>query len=127
ATTHRSGAVDAVAAAPDGRWLAAGVFDGTVRIWDVASGRERIALTGHIRQVYAVAVAPDGRWLATGGDDRTVRIWDVASGQTQALMRLENSVNASAWVSIDTLTVGGPAGLYLFDFQTDPNTAPAEH
>ena len=33
--------------APDGSWLATGSWDGTVRIWDVATGQERAILTGH--------------------------------------------------------------------------------
>ena len=37
-----------------------------MRIWDVATGRERAALTGHTGGVTAVAVAPDGSWLASG-------------------------------------------------------------
>jgi len=106
----------AVAVAPDGSWLAAGDSDGTVRIWDVATRHERISLTGHTSQVYAVAVAPDGNWLASSSDDRTVRVWDVDSGKTQALMRVDNSVSASVWINTGVLAVGGPAGLYLFDF-----------
>jgi WD40 repeat protein len=52
-----------------------------VRIWDVASGRQRSKLTGHIGRALALSIAPDGAWLASGGYDGTVRIWDVTSGQ----------------------------------------------
>ena len=121
--TGRPGAVYAVAAAPDGSWLASGGQDGLVRIWDVANGQQRAGLTGHTDAAYAVAAAPDGSWLASGCRDRSVRIWDVASGQTRALMRLDNSVNASAWLNLGTLAIGGPAGLYLFDFLTRVNQA----
>jgi WD40 repeat protein len=72
--------------APDGSWLASGSSDSTVRIWDVASGRERAVLTGHTGPVDAVVVAPDGSWLASAGRDRTVRIWDVATGRERAVL-----------------------------------------
>jgi WD40 repeat protein len=79
-TGHTSQVV-AVAVAPDASWLASGSWDGTVRIWDAATGRERATLTGHTGQVTAVAVAPDASWLASGGLDNTVRIWDAATGR----------------------------------------------
>ena len=71
----------AVAIAPDGTWLASAGDDGTVRIWDPATGQQRAALTGHAEPVKAVAIAPDGTWLASGGDDGTVRIWDPATSE----------------------------------------------
>ena len=44
--------------------------DGTVRIWDAATGRERATLKATPSRVAAVAVAPDGSWLASGGSER---------------------------------------------------------
>ena len=78
--------------APDGSWLASGGEDGTVRIWDVATGQQRAIAAGHTGRVAAVAVAPDGSWLASGSRDGTVRIWDAAAGQTRALMRVDSDV-----------------------------------
>ena len=121
-----AGQVTAVAVAPDGNWLASGGSDGAVRIWDVATGQVRASRSGRFGRVMAVAVAPDGSWLATGGEDGTVRIWDTATGQALALMRLENSVKANAWLGVNTLIVGGPGGLYLFDFHA-ASSAKAVH
>src|ERR1035441_9117944 len=74
-----------------GRWgrmgpgRASGGLAGTVRIWDVVTGRERVPLAA-AGDVTAVAVAPDGTWLASGGWNGTVRIWDVATGQERAAL-----------------------------------------
>ena len=85
-TGHTSD-VGAVAVAPNSSWLASGSWDGTVRIWDAVSGRQRAVLKGHTSDVGAVAVAPDSRWLASGSWDGTVRIWDAVSGRQRAVLK----------------------------------------
>ena len=87
--------VVALAIAPDGTWLAAG-DDGTVRIWDTATGLERATLTGQIGPVLALAIAPDGTWLATAGRDGTVRIWDNATRQQRPALIGSGPVSALA-------------------------------
>ncbi len=73
--------VMSVAFAPDGRMLASGSNDSTIKLWDVASGREVRTLSGHTSDVWSVAFSPDGRTLASGSRDKTIKLWDVASGQ----------------------------------------------
>jgi WD40 repeat protein len=75
------GYVHAVAFAPDGKTLATGSSDGVVKLWDVATGKERRTLRGHRGNICSVAFAPDGRTLATGSYDQTVRLWDARTGQ----------------------------------------------
>ncbi|MFP4057846.1 MAG: hypothetical protein ACLF0G_13350 [Candidatus Brocadiia bacterium] len=81
------GVVAAVACLPDGRLAVSCGTDGTVRLWEVATAKERRVFRGHEGAVTCLAVAPDGRYLLSGGADKTVRVWDVASGKQ--LRRLE--------------------------------------
>ena len=69
-----------VAVSPDGRSFAAAGADGTVRVWDAATGEVIQTLEGHDGSVLAVAFSPDGRTIASSGRDGTIRIWDPASG-----------------------------------------------
>ena len=77
--------VNSVAFSPDGWRLATGADDGTVRLWDPATGEHLRTLTwrrfGSRRDVNSVAFSPDGRRLATGARDGTVRLWDPATGE----------------------------------------------
>ena len=73
--------VNSVVFSPDGKTLASGGRDDTVRLWDVATGEEARRLTGHGVSVNSVVFSPDGKTLASGGFDGTVRLWDVATGE----------------------------------------------
>ena len=73
-----------VSFSPDGRRLATGGEENTVKIWDVETGKElHPPLRGHRGEVYALAFSPDydGRWIASAGEDSTVRIWDSHTGK----------------------------------------------
>ena len=77
-----TGPAQAVAASPDGKLALSGSFDGTVRLWDMESGKELRRFAGHDGQwVLHVAFSPDGRQALSSGADNAVRLWDVATGQ----------------------------------------------
>jgi WD40 repeat protein len=61
---------------PDGALLATAGDDGTARLWNVATGRERASLAAHSGPLRGCVFSPDGALLATAGDDG-VELWDV--------------------------------------------------
>lgn len=115
--TRHSGLVTAIAAATGGpsdrrsskqtaqptigTYVATSGEDGTLRLWDAASGLERGVLAGHTGAVSALAVAADGRWLVTGGEDATVRLWDAASGHERAVLSGHTGTVTGAAIATD--------------------------
>src|SRR5687767_7697374 len=65
----------------DGRTLITGNFNGTVKLWDVASGRLLRSLDGHTDVVYKGVLSPDEKILASCSRDGKIKIWEVATGR----------------------------------------------
>ncbi len=85
---RESGALFTLAYSRDGKLLASATGDqrGVVRIWDAATGKERLLLQPRAGQVYSIAFSPDGKKLAsigTGKDSQSapVCVWDIATGK----------------------------------------------
>ncbi|WNG56312.1 protein kinase [Archangium gephyra] len=99
-------AITALALSGDGRWLASADKGGALRLWDVASGEERV-LGGHDKQVFRLLFSPDAARLASVGQDRTVRLWDVASGEGRILGSHDDEVHAVAFSPDGSRLVSG--------------------
>jgi WD40 repeat protein len=81
--------VGRVAFTPDGSRLVTAAGDGTVRVWNVATGEvvlESAAHTGTERSIYGLAVSRDGRRLATSSSDGTAKTWALPSGRLLATL-----------------------------------------
>jgi WD40 repeat protein len=85
-----SSAVRALAFSADGRRLAAGSTDGSVRLWNARSGPEGATasrvFSGHEGVVETVLFSPDGRRIVTASRDGTARIWDAESGHELCIL-----------------------------------------
>src|SRR5439155_1610595 len=76
---HHEGGM-ALKFSPDSKTLACGCMDGSVRVWDVDSGKEQSPLRGYSGWVQALAFSADGKTLALAGlDAQVIHRWDVAT------------------------------------------------
>ena len=82
-----SDAVLSVAFSPDGKTLASGSWDKTIKLWDVKTGKELATLNGHTETVMFVAFSPDGKTLASASWDKTIKLWDVATSKERATLK----------------------------------------
>src|SRR5436190_483759 len=76
------GIVTSIAFSPDGKQIASGSWDKTIRVWDAQTGQVVSGpFEGHTDYVTSVAFSPDGKQIASGSWDKTIRVWDAQTGQ----------------------------------------------
>ena len=71
--------VHSVVFSPDGKTIASGSTDSTIKLWDVNTGTELRTIEGHSGEVWSVTFSPDGKTLASGSSDKTIKLWDVSA------------------------------------------------
>ncbi|MBD2485304.1 serine/threonine-protein kinase [Planktothrix sp. FACHB-1365] len=121
--TGHSDTVYSVAFSPDGRTLASGSNDTTIKLWDVQSQRQIATLTGHSSYVKSVAFSPDGRTLASGGGHKTMKLWDVQSQQEIATLTKDlDDDNSLKMESISQFTIGDDSSIASVAFSADGRT-----
>jgi WD40 repeat protein/uncharacterized caspase-like protein len=96
--------VSKVAFSRDGKLLASGGTDNTIKIWDVATRTELRTLTGHTSGIESIDFTPDGRLLASASDDGSTFLWDTKTGEH--LLTLISLDDGSEWMVVT------PQGLF---------------
>ena len=114
-----TGVVTSVSFSPEGKFLASGSYDKTIRLWDVEGRKEVAVLRGHNDIVTSVSFHPDGKFLASGGGipphlagwrqgDNTIRLWDVeAQKEVAALKGHTDNVNSISFSPDGKLLASG--------------------
>src|SRR5947207_6108834 len=85
--TFEDGILSAVAFSPDGKLLAGGSYNGTIRLWDAASGKRLRTLPARAGVVSDLAFSPDGKMLAAAHDERVVDLWDARTYRMAKTLR----------------------------------------
>ncbi|WWD06824.1 hypothetical protein V865_004919 [Kwoniella europaea PYCC6329] len=100
--------------------LATGSLDGTVKIWDVDSGKEQSTLFGHIEGVWSVDI--DALRMVSASHDRTIKVWDRESGQCVQTLVGHRGAVTSLQLSDDMIVSGSDDGdVMVWNFAPNSN------
>lgn len=117
---HQKG-VAQVRYSPDGRWIASCSADGTIKVWDAATGQHMRTMEGHLAGVSTIAWSPDSNTIASGSDDKAIRLWHRASGKPFAVPLLghHNYVYSLAFSPKGNMLVSGSydEAIFLWDLR----------
>ncbi|MEB3164807.1 MAG: P-loop NTPase fold protein [Prochlorothrix sp.] len=115
--------VRAVAFSPDGKTIASGSYDKTIRLWDLQGNPMGEAFQGHSNVVASVAFSPDGQAIVSGSSDKTIRLWDLQGNPMGEPFQGHSDVVYSVAFSPDGQTiVSGSADqtIRLWDLEGNP-------
>ncbi|MCI0638378.1 MAG: protein kinase [Gemmataceae bacterium] len=110
-----TGPVWSVSFSPSGRYILSGSEDSSVRVWDIASGKEHERFEGHRGTVYSVLACPNGRWALSGGGTQAAvnqGEWKVCLWEIKGTKQLRQLSGNGAAISSMALTPDGKQALF---------------
>jgi WD40 repeat protein len=113
---EHSGGVSSVSLSPDGKLLASGSADTTIKLWHVETGHLLRTFEGHLASVESVVFSPDGKLLASGSSDTTIRLWEVATGRLERTLPNGGALHSISFSPNGKWLAGGTDdGIILWD------------
>ena len=90
--------VSDVVISSDGQFALSGAWDGTLRLWEINSGKTTRRFIGHEKDVLSVAFSVDNRQIVSGSRDKTIKLWNTL-GECKYTIASEESEEHTEWVS----------------------------
>jgi len=79
--TGHTDRINSVVFSPEGSKIISASRDNSIKLWDVATGKEIMTFKGHKGDINSIAFSSDARSFISGGSDGTVRLWDIKTGE----------------------------------------------
>ncbi|HEY6952269.1 MAG TPA: WD40 repeat domain-containing protein, partial [Bacteroidota bacterium] len=94
---------------PDGKYLLSGSTDNTIKVWEIASGKEFRTLNGPTRRITSMAISPDGRYVVSGDEEyrNNLKLWNLSTGQ------IEKTFGGHPEIEGTTCVAFSPDGKYI--------------
>lgn len=117
-----SGPVQAVAVSADGKWLATGAADHSIKLFDLTTGKPGPTLAGHAAAVTSVRFATNNTRLVSGSLDGSVRIWNLSDGSPIARIDTGSPVNTATFYGDESTVASGGSdnNIRLWSIPTQP-------
>lgn len=111
---HNSSVIS-IAITPDEKQIISGSTDGTIKVWDLATGKEQFSfLTGHQDMLRTIDIIPDGKTLISGSWDHTIKVWDLISRKEITTLTVDGMISSCIVAPDETIIAGDSTGKVHF-------------